>query len=605
MNFLEDNLKSLNRRFPLLYESLKTHTDSLPDYPVELSREGSPTIQINGSYIHSKFDPRREALRFVENEISPKAGLVVFAGMGLGYHIEEFLDSDDTRNILVIEPDQDFFLFSLSLRDLRKTILSDRLQFLIGCPPEDCSMILEQHPGKTIQLVKLRSVYAKDQDFYDNLDTFIRNYVSRKEINLSTLQRFGKLWVRNLSINAEQLHLSPGIYTLQGSFSDYPALLIAAGPSLDNLKPHLKELKKRFLLVSVDTSLRACLEKGVEPDFTVVVDPQYWNSRHLDHCSVKETILLSETSTYPTVFRQLKGKTFLCSSSFPLGLYLEERTELKGKLKAGGSVATAAWDFCRTLSIENIWCAGLDLGFPFKQTHCRGSFFEQRAHWLSNRYHPSETFSWHALIDAGIREVESNSGHVTYTDKRMSVYSRWFEEQMDKYVSINSWNLSDEGIKIKGMPRKTIEEALKMPLIRDELDNILHKIKSIETGPDLQDKLDTALQSLIDELKSLMVLAEKGMNTTKDLKRAFKDNKDIQGTLGKLTELDQLIINSMSKDIAGFILQNFINSLLKDNKKKSGLEIIQNSYTLYHKLFHSAEFHIDLLKNCSNMTKKT
>ena len=83
-----------------------------------------------------------------------------------------------------------------------------------------------------------------------------------------------------------------------------------------------------------------------------------------------------------------------------------------------------------------------------------------------------------------------------------------------------------------------------------------------------------------DELKNLMVLAETGMNTTKALKRAFKKNKNLQGTLVKLTELDQLIINSMSKDIAGFILQNFINSLLKDIKKKSGLEIIQNSYGL-------------------------
>ena len=607
MSHLQSNLNSLNSRYPFLYESLNDDIKKYDPkmYLIEKSREGSPTLQIDGNYIHSKFDPQREADRYVNSEISREAGLVVFAGFGLAYHIERFLDQYPEKEVLVIEPDRTFFVFSLSCRDLSKIITSERVQFLIGTKPEDCSVVLEKFPGKTVQLVKLRSIYNKDQVFYDDLDKYIRNYISRKEINLSTLKRFGKLWVRNLSANAGQLSQSPGIFTLENTLAEFPALLIAAGPSLDRIKDHLKELQKKFLIISVDTALRACLEAGVEPDFTVVVDPQYWNSRHLDRCVAENTILLSETSTYPSVFRQIVGKTFLCSSSFPLGLYMEDKTEIKGKLKAGGSVATAAWDFCRKLSIQNIWCAGLDLGFPDKQTHCKGSFFEQRAHWLSERRTPSETFSWHALIDAGLTKIESNSGNVTWTDKRMSVYSRWFEEQMSYYKNIETWNLSDEGIKIEGMPRKTLEEALDLPEIRNELNRQIEQIKKIEVDNSLSAKLDSVFDSLLHELNSLNLLSEKGIIITGSLEESFYKGKDIQPILNKLSVLDNEILHSLSKEIAGFILQNFISNLLNDDHKKNPDQIIKNSFQLYKELQDSTVFHIELLEISKKNIKNT
>lgn len=604
MNPFDTNMNLLKNRFPYLHEMILSYSSNTLHYSTELTKSGDPTLQINGTYIHSKFNPRREAVRFISGKISPEAGIVIFAGLGLGYHAEEFIKSDDFRDIIIVEPDTNLFILALHERELSSLIQCTRLRFLIGGEPEDCSLFLEQHPGKIVQLLILRSLYSTKQPFYDHLERFIQNYASRKEINLSTLKRFGKLWVRNLSENSRQLAEAPGINTLKNLLSSFPALLIAAGPSLDQIRPHLKELQKRFLTIAVDTSLRACLDAGIEPDFTVVVDPQYWNSRHLDHCKTNKTILLSETSTYPTVFRQITGKTFLCSSAFPLGLYLEEKTEIKGKLKAGGSVATAAWDFCRTLDIDDIWCAGLDLGFPSKQTHCKGSYFEQRAHWLSGKVSPSETFSWHALNDAGLSAVESNGGTLTWTDKRMSVYSRWFEEQMTNYPNIHSWNLSDDGIKIQGMPQKLLKEALEKPIIRDNLNDALNTVMQIQTEDSLWEKLTSAIYELLEGLNYLKELSEIGLKDSLKLKIAFESNEDLQPYLDKLTELDEKIINSVSKDIAGFILQNFISGIIRDNSEKKGIDIIENSIDLYRELQNSVLFHINILNKKQKKTKK-
>ena len=115
------------------------------------------------------------------------------------------------------------------------------------------------------------------------------------------------MWVRNLLSNLDRFAGNPGIGVAQNRFPGVPALVMAAGPSLDEVLPHLKALKEHMLIVAVDTSYRFCKNQGVEPDFLVSVDPQYWNSRHLDWLEREQTILVSESSAHPRVFRS-EGK---------------------------------------------------------------------------------------------------------------------------------------------------------------------------------------------------------------------------------------------------------------------------------------------------------
>ncbi|MBN2658137.1 MAG: motility associated factor glycosyltransferase family protein [Spirochaetales bacterium] len=573
-------------------------------YNVSYSRTGLPTLEINGQLIHSRFNPERESLRFMESQLSREAGLYILGGFGLGYHCEALLSLTGDEILIIVEPDGDLFIQALKLRDLRALFASGRVVFLIETPPGQIIEILEEFQGKLVQLLQTRSLYDYNQEYYDSLRLTVSNYISRKEVNLSTLKRFGKLWLRNLSENAFLLAQAPGVRALENYFNGFPSLLIAAGPSLDRILPYLKKLRSSFILVAVDTALQACLRVGVEPDFIVVADPQYWNSRHLDRCSTEKSILISDTSAFPSVFRQIKGTTFLCSSSFPLGLYLEEHSEIKGKLKAGGSVATAAWDFCRMIGSDEIWCAGLDLGFPDKQTHCRGSFFEQRVHWLSEKFKPAENASWHALIDAGLRKVIANGGGETWTDRRMTLYVRWFEEQMERFPGIQTYNLSEKGIQINGMAHSSLKKALDKPEIRKELDIKLVGGRKIIPESGLKEELNLSIENLICELTSLSQLAGQGLLLSENLEQLFKAGVNLTDTLEKLNDLDRSILARSSKDIAGFILQNFIADLLREKNSPSPELIIKNSQSLYRELHDSIFFHRELLQKALDKSKR-
>ena len=231
---------------------------------------------------------------------------------------------------------------------------------------------------------------------------------------------------KNLSV----LRDLPGIASFADILADVPVLVLAAGPSLDRILPDLPRLRKRCAIIAVDTALRATLRAGVEPDFIVLVDPQYWNWRHLDGLSCPNSILITESAAWPAVFRFKTRATCLCSSLFPLGKFLEARTATRGELGAGGSVSTTAWDFARHLGATRIFMAGLDLGFPDRKTHFTGSIFEERAHTASLRLAPAETAGYHALYGAGPYPVSDYAGNPVLTDKRLILYAWWFESRL-------------------------------------------------------------------------------------------------------------------------------------------------------------------------------
>ena len=164
----------------------------------------------------------------------------------------------------------------------------------------------------------------------------IQSWLLRRDINVNTLNRFGRLWVRNLCRNMG------GVPPVPGRGISPRHLRRAARPRRGrgavagrDRAPSLAELRERMLVVSVNTPLRACRERGVEPDFTVVVDPQYWASRSLDWTLACGGVLVAEPSTCPRVFRREEERFFLCSSLFPLGETLEDRRRGEGEARCG------------------------------------------------------------------------------------------------------------------------------------------------------------------------------------------------------------------------------------------------------------------------------
>ena len=601
MTLLEKNLAVLAERNPLLPEDLLKNYEPHPGFQAEQTASGDPTAKLEGHYLHSSRAPRREAAKLFTKEL-PRADILILQGFAMGYHAEEYLKLRSSGEIWIIEPDIPLFLAVCAARDISPLLKNPRVTLLLDPKVNTLEALAGNLPDKTMAVAKIRSVYEKDRGYYQDVDRTIGGILARREINKNTLKRFGALWVRNLFHNLPLLARARGVWRLEGIFQDLPVLILAAGPSLEELLPLLKYLKERVVIVAVDTALYALSRAGIDPDFLVVVDPQFLNSRHLDGLTCSGSFLVADSSTHPRIFRSRPRGVFFSESPFPLGKAVEGGTDIRGRLGAGGSVATAAWEVARHGGAGEIYCGGLDLGFPDNQTHQKDSFFERRALYSTGRLHTLERAGFMALRDGVTYRGENNSGGRTLSDRRMEVYAQWFESRAAAQDAPPAWNLSPRGIALKGIPHKPAEELLALPLRREEIDRRMDKLRTPPPPP--EGSFYRGLENLQRDLAYMEERGRRGLALLKELKSLIKGNERegssaLQDSINRLDLVDQEILATTSRNVTGFLFQDLIDEISRSDDADEGgndpLESIRNSRSLYRGIVSSSSYHLAIL----------
>lgn len=592
MSLLSENLASLRGVSPdaaaAVAEAVAPSELADEDrFVVAPSMAGPPTARRDGVYLHSPRDPVREATRIITEGVAERAAMVLILGFGLGYHVEAALTLRPETKVVVVVPSVSDFAAALAARDLHEILEDRRLILLLQPAPETIAYALRNHESGELAVVALRGARTDSRrEYWSAVDAAIASYKHRREINRNTLIRFGKLWVRNLARNLRTFEEAKPVRELAGILRGIPALVLGAGPSLDRVLPRLASLAERMIIVAVDTALGPCLDAGVEPDFLVVVDPQYWNTRHLDRLTLKNSILISESSTHSRVFHLFPDlPTYFCSSLFPLGEYLEEAVGERGRLGAGGSVTTTAWDFARYLGATEIVTAGVDLGFPGRQTHCRGSFFEERAHLISSRFAPAETQLFAYLYDADPYIVEATDGSHVLTDKRMVVYRWWFENQAAMHREIRTLTTAPGGVLIRGIDLADLDDLLRRPVVRGDIDCRTEAYRRLGPSSSTQqhERLEVALAELDSALARLQSAAARALSA---IHRA-EAGTDVATTLRLLDDIDAEIYATRNRRVPSFLMQDVIADLTQG----SGADALANSRRLYQSLLDSVRYH--------------
>jgi hypothetical protein len=522
-----------------------------------------------------------------------------------------------------VEKHKSLLIKALELRDLSEFLGKNRIIFVIGGSGEAITSALSMAnelicggdtSAKKIApyIINNRALTVFDEQWYKQAEERIRSWTMKDDVNTATQKRFGLRWARNFSRNMSAIRDYPGISRLSNlasvkvSGQPLPVFLAAAGPSLDKIKPLLRDICERCVVVAVDTNLRFFVKNNIQPDFVLVVDPQFWNSRHLDRCIREEnnlqTALIAEPSVYPPVLRLPFKNKFLCSSMLPVGKFIEKQVDVKGRLGAGGSVASTAWDFARFLGAQEIWIAGLDLAFPDFKTHFRGARFEEISNSSSNRFNPAEKWVVRALRDGFPFKARSASGGQVTTDRRLSLYAAWFEAHFSQNKHIQNYTLFHEGLAINGLQSADSQKLLALPKRRSEIDiSIQRAFSEIETefnAPEEKrgraEKYDSAVCALKNGLENIRTAAEEGAEIALRALKTAIDTCQQNKIEKELEEITRRIMESEVKEAVDFLSATFVEEKEKSCSPENDpfIAYLKKSLNLFLRVSESARLYL-------------
>ena len=574
--------------------------------------ECSPTLAVNGSFIHSKYNPQEEARRILASEFFQTAethSRCIFTGLGLGYLVSQYIERFAAAEAVIIEADSNIFICCLAARPLDSFFRHNHLSILIGIQPEEATSFLVSTGWNSKILFKAPVSIEAYKQWYEAFFTLLERNKMKNSINAKTLERFGTLWLKNTVKNLNMICTTAKISCFKNAFPDSAAVVLAGGPSLTAHLELIKKSSKDFLIIAVDTALRACLQTGITPDFILSFDPQYWNYLHTAGLDTRKSILISEAAVFPAVLRQHYRAVFLSESSVPFARYLEgsgkkQNSDGDCTLAAGGSVATTAWDFARYIGAKSVIMAGLDLAYPGKQTHFAGSTFEESSHTRSTRFVPAEQANFNSLYAAFPSLHQDYAGGTVLTDRRMLLYAWWFESTLAKYPEVKTFNLMPHGVFIPGMPACSAEDfagktgGLPRAAITERLEALVKNAYSqafLDSLDARERRLAASVKAMTEGAAGLAAQAEKAKSLCRRLAEyssnegSCKTNhsgnrnraREQAALIAQLNKIDEEIKNGFAKDLVAVLFFNDENSV---DSNLAPLAAAEKVYSRIHRM---------------------
>lgn len=589
---------------------LRRHTESRAEIEIVVARDQQATMRLGGRLLHSGVSPQREADRLVENLDNNSHDGVVLFGMGLGYHLAALRRRRPRICIVVIEPDPT--VLRLTLRHHAPEWWCRYGPDIVAAPEDhdQTAEFLRRNGVSEPLFLPLHGVASYYHEEARTAEANLENFRRRRRVNRNTLRRFGKLWVRNTLRNLAGGIPRTGIEALEHALPDVPAVVCGAGPTLDEVLPFLPALRRRCLIVAVDTAAPVLQRAGVDPHIVVVSDPQYWNTRHMDQVRSGKRIdardhplLVAEPATHPRVFRLWRGPGLIAASLFPIGEFIDRRMGRRHKLGAGGSVATAAWDLARFMGATRVYLAGIDLGFPFSRTHCGGSFFEERMIRTAHRLQPAEQGLHRYLHDANPIPVTAAGGGTLLSDARMDVYRSWFSEQAIRHPEVTTSLLSPDSSRIENISLSTPDEVIRahrpreivLPLLRETTPQRT-PFNRDESSNQLTGNVGATEKGIIEDLKrsiaEIEAVATQGLSLCETL---GKESDPGGGALEALDAHDQALTACTHRELAGFLSREALEQATTITVETVG-DAIEQAHRIYSALLESSRYHQELLR---------
>lgn len=437
---LDRNLEALGRLSPQAAARIRAAT-ARTDIEFFETDEGVLSASMGGRLLASRRGPMTEAVRLADTvEITEVAGVAV-TGFGLGHHLRVFAERMNRSGVLLcFEPDVGLLRAVLEKIDCTDWIL--RTNFALLTDPDDgasISRVLSGLEGVVALGVRIVDHPASRERLGDNAQRFGQRFTDvlkaiRTAIVTTLVQ--SEVTLRNLLMNLDHYAGCAGINDLASSCPGVPAVVVAAGPSLERNIDALARpgVRDRVVIIAVQTVLKTLLERGIKPHFVCALDHHEISTRFyegLTAADVEGVTLVVEPKANPAILDAYPGVIRSLSNDL-LDLALDGTglgRQHKGELKPGATVAHLCCYLARHLGCDPVLLCGQDLGFTDGQYYAAGAAIHDVWAAELGPFNTLEMMEWQRIArqKSLLRRKIDVFGRPIYTDEQMSTYLAQFE----------------------------------------------------------------------------------------------------------------------------------------------------------------------------------
>jgi hypothetical protein len=517
---LTDNLNVLRLRYRSALEVLNKYKEIENNglIKVEETKSGYPTLEVMEAnrplYVHSKYDPVKEADRLVDQySDADQYEHVLFYGTGLGYHIEAFINRYPHLSFTIYEPSVEIAYKYLSLRKLNDLPISSLKEFHIETTPEETSIFLQQFANNVQNKNLFVCLPSYERIFKEKYQQFTDNFkeaISNKRNNVTTNFAFEKRWTINSMLNVREVLTTPNILcdVSKDQFKDKPVLLVAAGPSLEEEIENIRKIKKsgQAYIFTVGSANKLLIQKKIYPDAVCTYDPQSHNykvfSEIIDNNITSIPMIFGSSVGYETLEKYPGPKLHMLTNQdtvapYYLKLPSDERIEY---VNDAPSIAVVTLELLDKLGCSPIILVGQNLAYKDKQYYSKGIQYETRKTSLDEKD-----------LQAAI-EVEGVDGTKILTNKPFNLMRLIIEKYIEGFHNTEIINTTKGGAQIKGTSFIPLEEVMSERLVdRGIVQSFINKTNNsydlsfANKQQDLMDKELSELDILFNQFRSILV----------------------------------------------------------------------------------------------------
>jgi len=259
--------------------------------------------------------------------------------------------------------------------------------------------------------------------------------------------------------NTDLICESPGIITLKDKFKDFPALIVATGPSLNKNIHLINKFKNKAVIFGADASINTFMKyvnedgerEPIVPDMVTSLERSPTTHRHFAQIPKEnwgpllDTFLCACPVVRPDVYDNWHGKYCMMYRDFSHFHWLGVD---KGTLNTGKSVTNLAWKVAEYMGCNPIILAGQDLAFARDgQTHVKGAT------------HASEGLKKSPLIQQKVTIMGYDGQPIESLDTWVGMKKR-FEYDISRNPEIFCINATEGGALIEGSYQMPLQEVL-------------------------------------------------------------------------------------------------------------------------------------------------